>query len=567
MFHYSRLKIASILAAVLLSLALALPNVLPQATQASLAQRFGIRPMTLGLDLQGGSNILMEVDHKDLVDKIQQQVMGDIRSALRENKVGYSGLAKTDGGVVVSITKPEDLEKTKTEMNKLLQPLDSGLLSAGTRVNLFSITQNGQQFSFRIEPAGFDAKVAAAVKQSVGILSNRITGSGLVEASIQQQGKDRISIQVPGLQDPEKFKDIIGETAKLTFQLLCAEQPSGANALPPADCTGYPRKEEVETLLAQKNAEAKKKDANVKTISQNDLTDADFKALPQIWVQTSRLATVDGADLIDAQPSFDQNNRPMVTFRFNQKGAVIFGKLTANNVGKPFAILLDKVIQSDPVINDAILGGTGQISGNFTIDQTNTLSIVLRSGALPAKLGIVEEATVGPSLGADSIKAGLYASVMGLIFVMAFILLPYGFFGILADIALMINLVMLVAVMSVFGFTLTLPGIAGIVLTLGMAVDSNVLIYERVREEWRHGKTALAAIETGFKAALNTVIDANVTTLIAAFILFGMGTGPVRGFAITLGVGILTTMFTAFVLTRMMVSVWAKRYRPKEINL
>ena len=567
MFHYSRLKIASVLVAVLVSLVLALPNVLPQATQVSLTERFGIRPMTLGLDLQGGSNILMEVDHKDLVDKIEQQLMGDIRSTLRENKVGYSGLAKSDSGVVVTITKPEDLAKTKTEMEKLLQPLDAGLLAAGQRVNLYSVAQSGQQFNFKIEAAGFDAKVAAAIKQSVSIVSNRINGNGTTEASIQQQGKDRISIQIPGLQDPEKVKELLGSTAKLTFQLLCAEQASGAGATPPADCTGYPLKEDVEALLAQKNADAIKKDPAAKKLTQADLTDADFKTLRQVWVQTSSRSIVDGADLVDAQPSFDQSNRPMVTFRFNQKGAVKFGKLTADNVGKPFAILLDKVIQSDPVINDAILGGTGQISGNFTIDQTNTLSIVLRSGALPAKLGIVEEATVGPSLGADSIKAGLYASVMGLVFVMAFILLPYGFFGIIADIALMINLIMLVAVMSLFGFTLTLPGIAGIVLTLGMAVDSNVLIYERVREEWRHGKTALAALETGFKAALNTVIDANVTTLIAAFILFGMGTGPVRGFAITLGIGILTTMFTAFVLTRMMVAVWAKRYRPKEINL
>jgi protein-export membrane protein SecD len=448
-----------------------------------------------------------------------------------------------------------------------LQPLDAGLLAAGTRVNLFSVVQTGQQYQFKIEPTGFDAKIAAAIKQSVGIVSNRINGNGTTEASIQQQGKDRISIQIPGLQDPEKVKELLGSTAKLTFQLLCAEQPSGANATPPADCTGFPTKEEVEALIAQKNAEAIKANPAAKKITQGDLADADFKKLNQLWVQTSSHAIVDGADLVDAQPSFDQTNRPIVTFRFNQKGAVKFGKLTADNVGKPFAILLDKVIQSYPNINDAILGGSGQISGNFTIDQTNTLSIVLRSGALPAKLGIVEEATVGPSLGADSIKAGLYSSVMGLLMVMGFMLLPYGFFGLVADIALIANLVMLVAIMSVFGFTLTLPGIAGIVLTLGMAVDSNVLIYERVREEWRHGKTAMSAIETGFRAALNTVIDANVTTLIAAFILFGMGTGPVRGFAITLGVGILTTMFTAFVFTRMMVSVWAKRYRPKEINL
>jgi protein-export membrane protein SecD len=278
-------------------------------------------------------------------------------------------------------------------------------------------------------------------------------------------------------------------------------------------------------------------------------------------------ATVEGGDLNDAQPGFDQNNRAVVTFRFNQKGAVRFGKLTADNVGKPFAIVLDGVIMSYPTINEPILGGSGQISGNFSVQETDNLSIVLRSGALPAKLDIVEERTVGPSLGADSIKAGVYASIAGLVLVMLFMLIPYGFFGIIADIALVVNLIMLVAVMSFFGFTLTLPGIAGIVLTLGMAVDSNVLIYERIREEWRNGRTPIGAIETGFKSALNTVVDANVTTLIAAFVLFGVGSGPVRGFAVTLAVGIVTTMFTAFTLTRLIVATWVKRYRPKEINL
>ena len=298
------------------------------------------------------------------------------------------------------------------------------------------------------------------------------------------------------------------------------------------------------------------------------VSDAELKALPQMWVQTAGLSTVDGADLTDAQPGFDtQTNTPEVTFKFNQKGALRFGKLTAENVGKPFAIVLDGVVESDPVINTPILGGSGQISGHFTIEQTNDLAITLRSGALPAKLVIAEEATVGPSLGADSIRAGVYAAIAGLIFVMIFILLPYGFFGIIADFALIINLVLLIGVMSLFGFTLTLPGIAGIVLTLGMAVDSNVLIYERIREEWRHGKTALSAIETGFIAALHTVTDANVTTIIAAVILFSMGTGPVRGFAITLGVGIITTMFTAFALTRLIVAFWVRRNKPKDINL
>ncbi|MEO6608989.1 MAG: protein translocase subunit SecD [Aestuariivirga sp.] len=560
MFHYPRWKILAILGSVLLAFVLALPNALPPAGREFMASK-GIRPMTLGLDLQGGANILLEVDHKDMIDKVQQQLMGDIRSTLREAKIGYSGISKTDNGVSVRITKPEDLDNAKIELSKLLQPLDSGILSGGTRVNLFVLTQNDQQFTLSTNDAGVDAKIAGAVKQSLNIVERRINGLGTTEPVIQQQGKDRISVQIPGLQEPDKVKQLLGSTAKLTFQLLCAEQPTAQNAVAPPDCAGYPRKEDVDALLKDKTAKAGH------AVGQSELTEADFKALPQIWVQTSGRATVDGGDLNDAQPSFDQNNRSVVSFRFNQKGAVRFGKLTADNVGKPFAIVLDGVIMSYPTINEAILGGSGQISGNFTVQDTDNLSIVLRSGALPAKLNIVEERTVGPSLGADSIKAGVYASIAGLIMVMIFMILPYGFFGIIADIAVAVNLLMLVAIMSFFGFTLTLPGIAGIVLTLGMAVDSNVLIYERIREEWRNGRTPIGAIETGFKQALSTVVDANVTTLIAAFVLFGVGSGPVRGFAVTLAVGIATTMFTAFTLTRLIVATWVKRYRPKEINL
>ena len=559
MFHYPRWKTVLILGTVFLGLLFASPNALAPLGINILAQKLNLKPMTLGLDLQGGANILMEVDRKDLTEKVQQQLMGDIRSTLREQKLGYTNLAKTPDGVTVQLNKVEDTPRATPELQKLLQPLDAGILRAGSAVNLFDVTQNNGQFNFAIQPQGFEAKTQAALKQSIRVLENRINGLGTTESAIQQQGANRISIQIPGLQDPQRVKDLIGATAKLTFQLLCRDQPSSATALPPQDCAAYPTKESVEAALAAK----KKSDSKA-----TELTDGEKKALPQVWVQTAGLATVDGADLTDAQPAFDpQTNAPEITFKFNQKGALRFGKLTAENIGKPFAILLDGVIQSDPVINSPILGGSGVITGRFTIDQTNDLSITLRSGALPAKLVIVEEATVGPSLGADSIRAGVYAAIAGLIFVMIFMILPYGFFGFIADFALIINLIMLVAVMSLFGFTLTLPGIAGIVLTLGMAVDSNVLIYERIREEWRHGKTPLSAIETGFTAALHTVMDANFTTIIAAFILFSMGTGPVRGFAITLGVGILTTMFTAFALTRLIVAFWVRRNKPKEINL
>jgi protein-export membrane protein SecD len=540
MFHYPRWKIIAILASVLISALIALPNALSPTGKDYMASHLGLKPLTLGLDLQGGSNILMEVDQKDLSKKLKEQLVDKPIS--------------NDGGVVIAIKNIADAERAKLEFEKLLQPIDSGIFSGGLRVNLFTLSQESQRFTFTINPAGYDAKVAAAVNTTLKIMENRVNGTGTTEPVIQQQGKDRIVVQIPGLQNPERLKLILENTGKLSFNLLCVQQPSSTDTSPPPDCKAVPQKEDVDRLKATlaKGVEA---------------TDAQIKALPQMWIQTSSRASVDGANLSDAQGSFGQNNDPIVNFSFNQKGAVLFGKLTQENIDKPFAIVLDDVVQSAPVIRSAILGGTGQISGRFTIDETNTLAIVLRSGALPAKLTIVEERTVGPSLGADSIKAGLLAAVVGLVMVMAFMMLPYGFFGAIANLALLINLLMLVAIMSLFGFTLTLPGIAGIVLTLGMAVDSNVLIYERIREEWRNGRTAMGSIETGFKAALATVTDANVTTLIAAVVLFGVGSGPIRGFAVTLGVGIITTMFTAFTMTRFFVALWVKKNRPKEINL
>ncbi len=556
MFYYSRWTIIAILSSVLIAAFIALPNILPNSGKEFMANNLGLRPMTLGLDLQGGSNILMEVDQKDLVDKLKVQLLGDVRNGLNDPKprIFYSNLVKTADGVVVEIKNADDTERAKTELNKLLQPLNAGLLSGGSQVNLYSLAQDGQKFTFAINPSGLDAKVNAAVGTTLKIMENRVNGTGTTEPVIQQQGKDRIVIQLPGLQDPEKLKGILDGVGKLTFNLLCSEQPSNANAVPPPDCKAVPQKEDVDRLKA-----TLAKDAII--------TEAQIKTLPQMWIQTSSRASVDGADLSDAQSSFGENNEPIVSFSFNQKGAVRFGKLTQENIDKPFAIVLDDVVQSAPVIRSAILGGTGQISGRFTIDETNTLAIVLRSGALPAKLTIVEERTVGPSLGADSIKAGLVASLTGLVLVMVFMMLPYGFFGLIANAALLVNLLLLIAIMSLFGFTLTLPGIAGIVLTLGMAVDSNVLIYERIREEWRAGRTAMGAIETGFKAAFATVFDANVTTLIAAVVLFGVGSGPIRGFAVTLAIGILTTLFTAFTMTKFFVAMWVKINRPKEINL
>ena len=538
--YYSPAKIAGVLSALLIALVLAFPNLLPSSQQQYWRETFGLRPLTLGLDLQGGLNLLLEVDRADLNKKLKEQLSGDITATLREAKIAYGGKQITDSGATVRVTKPEDFEKARTALLALQQPLGGGLFTGAGTTALFDLKQaDAGQFTFSFNEAGMKLKVQSIMQQILKVAEKRINPDGTKEPVIQQQGSDRMVVQLPGEQNAEEAKKRLGQTAKLTFQLLCDEQKTSDTSRPPLDCKELPVKEDLSNPNEPKS----------------------------LWVQTSSRSTVDGADLIDAQPSVGQSNDPVVTFRFNQKGAVKFGNLTKNNIKKPFAIILDDRIQSFPVIQSAILGGTGQISGNFTAEETGELAVVLRSGALPAKLNIVEERTVGPSLGSDSIKAGLLASLVGLAAVMAFMFLPYGLYGLIANLALLGNLILLIAIMSFFGFTLTLPGIAGIVLTLGMAVDSNVLIYERIREEWRNGRTALNSIETGFKAALGTVLDANLTTLIAAVVLFGIGSGPIRGFAVTLAVGIFTTMFTAFTLTRLMVSLWVKYRRPKEINL
>jgi protein-export membrane protein SecD len=552
--HYSRWQIGAISFALVLALILSLPNILPAAQQKYVAETFGLRPMTLGLDLQGGANVLLEVDRKALIESSIRQTASDVRGALRQVQVGYGDVQRSANSVSVRITKPEEMAKAEEAIRPLTQPTSGDSLSGLSGGSLFTLATTADRITLTISDAGVNARIAAALKQSLGILGKRVNSLGTTEPVIQQQGKDRIVVQVPGLQDTKRLIDIIGNPAKLMFHLLCDEQPTGSNQNPPPDCIAYPQKADVDKLN-------KSKPSGVTP------TPDELKALPQMWVQTSSRSTVDGENLVDAQPSFSQQNQPVVSFRFNSVGAQRFARLTADNVNRPFAIVLDNIVQSSPNINEPITGGSGQISGRFTVQETADLSVVLRSGALPAKLNIVEERTVGPSLGADSVRAGLVASIIGLVGVMAFMILPYGLFGWFANFALLGNLLMLIAAMSFFGFTLTLPGIAGIVLTLGMAVDSNVLIYERIREEWRSGRTALGAIEQGFKAALGTVLDANITTLIAAIVLFGVGSGPIRGFAVTLALGIFTTMFTAFTVTKLVVALWVKYKRPKEINL
>ena len=533
MLKFSTAKAAAILIVALIGTLFALPNVLPEAWRSALPLN---NPVVLGLDLQGGSHVLLEVDQASLKDQYAKQLIGDIRQALREQKIRYTGLGRAGDTISVRITDPAEADKALEALRNLNAPVQSGgLFGAGQPVTIYDVRRDGDQIVFAFTRAGVDYKVGRAIEQSLDILGKRINALGTTEPIIQRQGMDRILVQVPGLQDPTRLKELLGKTARLSFRLLCDQQPATPGERPPPDC---------EALPEQKNPNA------------------------VMWVQTSSRATVEGEDLNDAQPAFDsRTNEPVVSFRFNQQGALRFGQLTRDNVGRPFAIVLDNEVVSAPRINEPILGGSGQISGNFTTEEANDLAIVLRSGALPARLTIVEERSVGPSLGSDSIRAGVIACIIGIIGVLVFMVVCYGLFGVFAIIAMTVNLVLLLGLLSVLGATLTLPGIAGIVLTMGMAVDANVLVYERIREEIKAGRSPINALETGFKMAFGTIFDANVTTLIAAAVLFGLGSGPIRGFAVTLALGIVTTVFTAFTLTRLIVAVWVRYARPKVIPI
>ncbi len=536
MLHFTKWKAFSIVAIILAGILMALPNVLQESTRAKIPSFLPSTPVTLGLDLQGGSHVLLEVDKTSLRQTLAKQLRGDVRQTLwLDRKIKHTVSQRPDGSAIVRITEPGKVDEALEALQTLSQQVNTGFFNQGADVQDMEFDRNGDQITIRFSDTGLEQRIGRAVEQSLEIIGRRINALGTTEPTIQRQGIDRILVQVPGLQDPARLKAILGQTAKLTFQLLCETQRQSPDDRVPAGC---------EELEAREGA------------------------LQPYWVQTSRRATVDGADLVDAQPGFDsRNGEPIVTFRFNTKGAQLFGRLTQANVNRPFAIVLDSKVVSAPVINEPILGGTGQISGNFTVEEVNDLAIVLRSGALPAKLVIVEERTVGPSLGSDSVRAGLIACIIGLIGVLVFMVISYGLFGVFACVALVSNLLLLVGILSLLQATLTLPGIAGIVLTLGMAVDSNVLVFERIREEVRNGRSPLNAIETGFSRALGTILDANITTFIAAVILFGMGSGPIRGFAVTLGLGILTTVFTAYTLTRLIVAWWVRQKRPKAVPL
>jgi preprotein translocase subunit SecD len=535
MMQISRLKALGILLTALLVGMLAVPNFFSEQTIQGWP-KWAQRQVVLGLDLRGGSHLLLEVDTAAVRKERLDQLREDVRRVLR----GDVGLTLVSVPVVrgngVEVTVREgDLQTALAKVRELSRPLAGVAGSAGQRTLDVAHLGGGRVQITMTEPALIE-RVRQAVEQSIPVIEKRINELGTVEPSIQRQGADRIMVQVPGYEDPERLEKIITAEAKLDFRMVDEGMPAEqalASRPPP----------ESEILYG---------------------TSRDGR--PPYLIERRML--VSGADLTDAQPGFDaRTGEPVVNFRFSATGARKFAQATTENIGKRFAAVLDKEVLTAPVIREPILQGSGQISGSFTLETANDLAIMMRAGALPAKLTTIEKKLVGASVGQDSIKKGKDASYYGAALVIVFMVITYGLFGVFASIAVAVNVAMIFGVLSLLGATLTLPGIIGIVLTIGIAVDSNVLIYERIREEVRSGRSPITAIDAGFTRALATILDSNITTFIAAAVLFFIGTGPVRGFAVTLGIGILTTVFTAFTLTRLMIAWWVRWVRPQQLAI
>ncbi len=540
MLHFARWKIILVLLISLGGMLVALPNLFPARTLQAVPGWIPHKQINLGLDLQGGAHLLYQMDEKELIQDWLKNIRGDVRDTLRKARVGFKGgvrVSQPNRLVSVRISDEANYDKAMRLLRDLAVPLSGTLAFAGPQGNTLDISRgDGGQISLKITDQGLFQRIGSAIEASIETVRRRIDAFGTTEPTIQRQGRDRILVQVAGIKDVSRLKALVGETGKLEFKMVdttsSVQQAQQTGRAPPG----------------------------------TDLVPSE-DGYSSAYLLKSR-ALVTGENLVDAQPGFDQRtNEPVVTFRFDTAGARRFGRATQVNVGRPFAIVLDNKVISAPVIREPILGGTGQISGNFTVQQANDLSVLLRSGALPAKLTILEERTVGASLGADSIAAGKIAALIGLVAVVVFILVSYGLFGLFANLALAVNIALIVGVLSLLQATLTLPGIAGIVLTIGMAVDANVLIFERIREEARAGKSVIAAIDSGYSRALGTILDANITTFIAAMVLFWLGSGPIRGFAVTLSIGIITSVFTAFTLTRLMVAMWVRSRRPQEVPI
>ena len=486
--------------------------------------------VNLGLDLRGGAHLLAEVQLADAYKQRMDSLWPEARDLLKGLQAETGGIRRVQapvGQLRITVAKPEGVQPALDALQSLAAPVVT-LTGAGS--SNYVIAAEGQDILITLSEAEKAATDTRTMQQSLEIIRRRVDAAGTREPSIQRQGADRILIEVPGIGSADELKAIIGTTAKLTFNTVVSTT---------ADATANPGPGNVLVPDAEREG---------------------------VFYVLDATPVVSGDNLVDAQPAFDQNSRPAVNFRFDTTGARKFGDYTAAHIGEPFAIMLDNEVISAPTIQSAITGGSGIITGSFTVEESTNLAVLLRAGALPAEMKFLEEKTVGPELGQDSIDAGRTAALVGLVAVGLFMLASYGLFGVFANIALLLNMGLIFGILSLIGGTLTLPGIAGLVLTIGTAVDANVLVYERIREELRlHGKTPARAIEIGYERAMSAIVDANVTTLITAIVLFFFGAGPVRGFAVALGIGIVTSVFTALYVTRLLIEIWFNWRKPKTL--
>lgn len=532
---FSPLRTILVLLVTLFGLLFAAPNFLPKDFVDGLPDWLPSQTMVLGLDLQGGSHLLLEVDRQGIVTERLRDLRRDARNVLASDN-GIGNLITTDeasASIAIELTDPTQKAAAQTAIEGLQNALSNSLfVGVGVNELEFGETADGK-LTISLTDDGVAQRMSSLVAQSIEVIRSRIDELGTTEPTIQRQGDTRVLVQVPGFEDSDRLKSIISQTARLTFHMV------------------YPG-------MTAAQAEAQGLPAGTMIVPSQDGAD-------ELLYED---VAIGGESLVDAQPSYDQQRAmPVVSFRFDTRGAITFGQITAANVGQRFAIVLDNQVITAPVIQQPITGGSGQISGSFTTASANDLAVLLRAGALPATLNIVEERSVGPSLGADSVRGGVVAGLIGGISTVGFMLVAYGTFGVFANIALILNVGLVIGTLSLLGATLTLPGIAGIVLTMGMAVDANVLIFERIREEKAAGRSNIQSIHSGFSNAMSAILDSNVTTFIAAVVLFFLGSGPVQGFAVTLAIGIITTLFTAYFVTLMIVTRWYDWVRPKTLKV
>ena len=512
----SKFKFFSILAIALIAFAIVLPSFISERTKEKMPKFLQGDPIALGLDLKGGAYILLEADIDTVVKEKNTQIKDIVRKELRGDKekgdamIPYANLTGTANWTTVIIKNPEDIKEAKRRIQK-------------ATVDEVEMELDGNKMKIFYSEASIQKMKTDILNNSIEIVRRRVDSLGNKEPSIQKQGENRIMVQLPGADNPERVKELIGKTAKMTFHMVDEEAMQTGKV--PMDS------EVINGLVIKKRV------------------------------------AVSGENLTDSHVAYDQNGRPAVTTTFNSIGARAFAKLTSENVGKRFAIILDGKILSAPTIQEPITGGYGQITGGFTTEQANDLSTMLRSGALPCELTVVEERTVGAGLGADSIEKGSFASILGLALVLIFMLVTYGILGVFSDIVLILNIVLIFAGLAITGATLTLPGIAGIALNIGMAVDANILIFEGMREGAKRGVSTIKSIEDGFSNAFAAIMDSNITTLASALIMFQFGSGPIKGFAVTLTMGILTSLFTNITCLKMILELWAKTGKAKKLDL